>query len=171
MLDRNDSKCHSAREIAVMRTFRRGPEARSLPVRTLALPWSCLRRMGSPDPANPFLNLSGNDVRSVQQLLSFDDQLPIPINSVLHRIFWGLHGTPRHTNYDSAGTSQCSRVATIVPAPTCSAITSGMRSSWARWAAGFGSFSTGLDRHFFQHLLHAVQHAIDHPLHALHLQS
>jgi hypothetical protein len=62
-----------------------------------------IRGIGSPDFANPFLDLAGNGVRSLQQILAFDDELPISFNTVLHRISWSLHETPPETNWDSTG--------------------------------------------------------------------
>jgi hypothetical protein len=67
----------------------------------LALPDWCVRGIGSPDLANPFFNLPRNGMCSVQQLLSFDDQLPI--DTVLHRISWGFHRAQPETNWDWTG--------------------------------------------------------------------
>ena len=50
--------------------------------------------MGSAELANTFLNLLGNGVRSVQQLLACNEQEPIWISSVLQRISADFHGAP-----------------------------------------------------------------------------
>src|SRR5262249_22814255 len=83
----------------------------SLPIRTLA---RFIRGIGSPDLANPFLDLAGNGVRSVPQL-SLDEQLLVSINTVLHRVCWRFHS--HHVIRTAALLAQASlRGASIVPA-------------------------------------------------------